>query len=617
MRKHPAFFLFFAALAGCTAEPPVTGELREENLMTIVADTEGGAETRTVRQADGRVFWSPGDEIAVFSQAGSGARFVSVETESKVRARFQGTVADKPSATSYLYAVYPYDPSLTFDGSVFHHAAIPAHQTAVEGSFDPAAFVSVGRTRTQNMTFSHLGGGVKFSVAREGIVSVTLYGGNREPLAGEVDFTLASDATPGVQSVTAPEAFVTLTAPDGGTFEPGKFYHVATLPVDLPDGFSMLFQQEDGRVATQLITQDVSVRRGRFLKLTEADRNLVFRDIDFELQTPSVDLTGKGQDFVIRARYYKDPHFDIYSDWITYVGRVGDPRFGADYIFHAVRNREEEARTGFIAVCSDTNCYMVDVNQSVPDGWMSEDFLHHSLGMRFTATWCGNCPFMNTSFALANERLGGRLEIVNLHAESSDIPFPDVAPLARQYHVNGYPYGILDGRVDVGANRDVEVIAANVVNAVTQQESVYPAVTGLEFASSLTGNTLTVDVDVYAQASDSYKLTVLVLENGVIGFQHFIGEPDRNDYAHNRTARLSLTEVTGDAFTLDAGEKKSFTFTAQLNEAWNRDNLEILAYVQRSFGNRTRIQSRDYGDYYVDNAASAAVGTTRLVQFVE
>ena len=92
MRKHPAFFLFFAALAGCTAEPPVTGELREENLMTIVADTEGGAETRTVRQADGRVFWSPGDEIAVFSQAGSGARFVSVETESKVRARFQGTV---------------------------------------------------------------------------------------------------------------------------------------------------------------------------------------------------------------------------------------------------------------------------------------------------------------------------------------------------------------------------------------------------------------------------------------------------------------------------------------------------------------------------------------------
>ena len=432
-----------------------------------------------------------------------------------------------------------------------------------------------------------------------------------------MDFTIGSDGIPTVRSVPAPEAFVTLTAPDGGTFEPGKFYHVATLPVDLPDGFSMLFQQEDGRVATQLITQDVSVRRGRFLKLTEADRNLVFRDIDFELQTPSVDLTGKGQDFVIRARYYKDPHFDIYSDWITYVGRVGDPRFGADYIFHAVRNREEEARTGFIAVCSDTNCYMVDVSQSVPDGWMSEDFLHHSLGMRFTATWCGNCPFMNTSFALANERLGGRLEIVNLHAESSDIPFPDVAPLARQYHVNGYPYGILDGRVDVGANRDVEVIAANVVNAVTQQESVYPAVTGLEFASSLTGNTLTVDVDVYAQASDSYKLTVLVLENGVIGFQHFIGEPDRNDYAHNRTARLSLTEVTGDAFTLDAGEKKSFTFTAQLNDAWNRDNLEILAYVQRSFGNRTRIQSRDYGDYYVDNAASAAVGTTRLVQFVE
>ena len=617
MRQHPAYFLLFAALVGCTAEPLVTEEPREEHVMTLIADTEGGAPTRTVRQADGKVFWSPGDEIAVFTQAGAGARFVSAETQPKQRASFQGSVADKPSSSSYLYAVYPYDPSLEFDGNTFYGAVIPAQQTAVEGSFDPKAFVSAGRTRTQSISLGHLGGGIKFSVGQEGISSVTLYGENRETLAGTVDFVLASDGTPRVQSVTAPEVSITLTAPDGGTFEVGKYYHIATLPVDFPNGFSMLFQQEDGRVATWTVTQSVSVQRCHFLKLTEADRDLVFRDIDFELQTPSVELTGKGQDFVVRVRWFEDPHFDIYSDWITYVGRVGDPRFGADYIFHALRNREEEARTGYIAVCSDSNCYMVDVNQGVPASWMDEDFLHHSLGMRFTATWCGNCPFMNTSFAMANERLGGRVEIVNLHAPSSDIPFADVTPLARQYHVTGYPYGILDGRVDVGANRDVEIIANNVVNAVNQQESTYPVVTGIEFTSSVSGSTVTVDLDVYAQVSDSYKLTVLVLENGIIGHQHFIGEPDREDYAHNRTARLSLTEVTGDAFTQEAGEKKSFTFTGQLDETWNKDNLEILAYVQRAFGTQTRIQSGDYGDYYVDNAASAAVGTTHLVQFVE
>ena len=618
MRLHPACFLLLAAFVGCTAEPLVTGESREEHVMTLIAETEGGAETRTVRQEDGRVFWNPGDEIAVFTQAGAGARFTSSETKPKIRVAFQGSVADKPSSTSYLYALYPYDPSFTFDGSVLH-ASVPAQQEAVEGSFDPKAFLSAGRSRTQSVTFNHLGGGIKFSVAREGIRSVMLYGSNRESLAGKVDFTVGTDGIPQLQSVSAPESAVTLTAPEGGAFEVGKYYHIATVPVDFPDGFSLLFQMEDGRIATRTIPQSVSVARSHFLMLTDADKDLSFESIGFELDTPVVNLTGKDQDFVIHVRYYQDPHFDILSDWISYVGRVGDPRFGADYVFHALRNREDSDRTGYIAVCSESNCYMVEVNQGVPAGWMTEEFFHHSLGMRFTATWCGNCPFMNASFKQADERLGGRLEIVNLHTTSSDpaLVFEDMVPLARQYHLPGYPYGIIDGRVDVGASRDIGLIADNTVEAVLQHESTYPVVTGVGLASSLSGSELSVDLDVYAQETDTYRLTVLVLEDGVVGFQHFIGEPDQDDYVHNRIARLALTTVTGDDFTQEAGEVKPFSFTATLADAWNKENLVILAYVQRPFGSQPRIQSGDYGDYYVDNAASAPVGTTRLVQFAE
>ncbi len=617
MKKYWSYLIPLALLAGCTAEPIVTEESGEGDLMTIVADLGDGDETRTVRQADGKVFWSPGDEIAVFTKAGNPARFTSSETQSKQRVNFQGKVDDKPTSAGYLYAIYPYDPSTTFDGSAFH-ASVPAQQTAVEDSFDPKAFISGGSSRTQSVSFKHLGGGVKFSVVEEGITAVTLYGVNEEPLAGQVTFSIGSDGIPTLKSVPAPEAYVTLTAPDGGTFEPGKYYHIATLPASLPDGFTLLFEREDGRVASRTVSKAVEIQRTHFLKLTEADSGLAFTDVEFELLTPSVNLSAKGQDFVIRVRSYEEPHFDLYADWITFVKSKGDRRVGADYVFHVTRNKETEARTGYVSVCSDTNCYMVDVNQEAPDGdWTTEEFVHHSLGMRFTATWCGWCPYMNTSFYKANDLLDGRFEIVNLHASSSDLAFSGTDVLANLYNIGGYPTGIVDARVDIENDTDTDYVANNVVAAVEEQEANYPVVTAVEFSSSLSGDQVFVNLTVFAQAADTYKLTVLVLENGIIGYQADNGEGAHQDYHHDRIARLALTSVTGDTFSLSKDSEKDFSLSGTLPAGCNPDNLEILVYVQRPFGSQNRIQSGNYGDYYVDNARSAAVGTTAELEFAD
>lgn len=617
MKKYWSYLIPLALLAGCTAETLVTEESGEGDLMTLVADLGEEDGTRTVRQADGKVFWSPGDEIAVFTKAGNPARFTSSETQSKQRVNFQGKVDDKPTSAGYLYAIYPYDPSTTFDGSAFH-ASVPAQQTAVEDSFDPKAFISGGSSRTQSVSFKHLGGGVKFSVVEEGITAVTLYGVNEEPLAGQVTFTIGSDGVPTLKSVPAPEAFVTLTAPDGGTFEPGKYYHIATLPASLPDGFTLLFEREDGRIASRTVSKAVEIQRTHFLKLTEADSGLAFTDVEFELLTPSVNLSAKGQDFVIRVRSYEEPHFDLYADWITFVKSKGDRRVGADYVFHVTRNKETEARTGYVSVCSDTNCYMVDVNQEASDGdWTAKEFAHHSLGMRFTATWCGWCPYMNTSFYKANDLLDGRFEIVNLHASSSDLAFSGTDVLANLYNIGGYPTGIVDARVDIKNDTDTDYVANNVVAAVEEQEANYPVVTAVEFSSSLSGDQVFVNLTVFAQAADTYKLTVLVLENGIIGYQADNGEGAHQDYHHDRIARLALTSVTGDTFSLSKDSEKDFSLTGTLPAGCNPGNLEILVYVQRPFGSQNRIQSGNYGDYYVDNARSAAVGTTAGLEFAD
>ena len=616
MKNYWSYLIPLALLAGCTAEPLATEENGGDNLMTLVADM-GDGDTRTVRQDDGKVFWSPGDEIAVFTKAGAPARFTSSETQPKQRVSFQGKVDDKPYAASYLYAVYPYDPSTTFDGSTFH-ATVPALQTAVEDSFDPKAFLSGGSSRTQSVSFKHLGGGVKFSVTEEGITAVTLYGVNEEPLAGQVDFAIGSDGVPTLKSVPGPEAYVTLTAPDGGTFEPGKYYHIATLPASLPDGFTLLFEREDGRVASRTVSKAVEIQRTHFLKLTEADSGLAFTDVEFELLTPSVNLSAKGQDFVIRVRSYEEPHFDLYADWITFVKSKGDRRVGADYVFHVTRNKETEARTGFVSVCSDTNCYMVDVNQEAPDGnWTTEEFVHHSLGMRFTATWCGYCPMMNTAFQMVKEEVGDKFLYACFYATSGNYGFADMGVLEAQYAVDGYPTGIVDGRRIIGNMQQISATAANIISAIEETEANYPTVTGVEFSSALSGSTLSVNLDLFAHVADDYKLTVLVLENGIVGHQTDYNDGDHEDFVHDKVVRQALTSVSGDAVTMAEGDEKSFTFSTEIPSGWNKSNLEILVYVQRPFGSQNRIQSGNYGDYYVDNASSAAVGTTAELEFAD
>ena len=433
-----------------------------------------------------------------------------------------------------------------------------------------------------------------------------------------MDFAIGSDGVPTLKSVPGPEAYVTLTAPDGGTFEPGKYYHIATLPASLPDGFTLLFEREDGRVASRTVSKAVEIQRTHFLKLTEADRNLTFTDVEFELLTESVNLSAKGQDFVIRVRSYEEPHFDIYADWITFVKSKGDRRVGADYVFHVTRNKETEARTGFVSVCSDTNCYMVDVNQEAPDGnWTTEEFVHHSLGMRFTATWCGYCPMMNTAFQMVKEEVGDKFLYACFYATSGNYGFADMGVLEAQYAVDGYPTGIVDGRRAIGNMQQISATASSIVSAIEETEANYPTVTGVEFSSALSGSTLSVNLDLFAHVADDYKLTVLVLENGIVGHQTDYNDGDHEDFVHDKVVRQALTSVSGDAVTMAEGDEKSFTFSTEIPSGWNKSNLEILVYVQRPFGSQNRIQSGNYGDYYVDNARSAAVGTTAELEFAD
>ena len=267
-----------------------------------------------------------------------------------------------------------------------------------------------------------------------------------------------------------------------------------------------------------------------------------------------------------------------------------------------------------VTVCStgdSGNCFPVLVFQE--DGSDLRGIVHHSLGMRFTATWCGWCPYMNEAFHKAKEMLDDRFEVVNLHAGSSSLAFSATDVLADQYKVQGYPTGIVDGRIDIDNLQDTQLVAERVAAVVDETEKNYPVVTAIGLSSTVSDGVAQVRAEVFATFPEDYILTVFLLESGVVATQtNNMPGGTTTGYVHDNIGRVAVTPALGQAFSTTAGgETKVFTFNdIAIPDGCNIANMSVLAYVQRKYGEQPVIRSADYGDWYIDNCRIVPLGTT-------
>ena len=248
-----------------------------------------------------------------------------------------------------------------------------------------------------------------------------------------------------------------------------------------------------------------------------------------------------------------------------------------------------------------------------PEDWAGKEFWHKSLGMRFTATWCGYCPNLATGFAKAVSQYPNKIEQLNLHPASSNLGFSGTSALSNIFNVTGYPTGMIDYRSRIG-NYASDDAATLVVDAVKETEKNYPVKTGISFSSSVSGSTLNLNVKLYIKEKGDYKVTAVLLEDNIIGYQNGGGD----NYNHSSIARVAITDITGDAVSTSEDNKTvSKNYTATIPSSCDKNNLRVLVYVLRQYGSQTIIRTANYGDYYVDNATSAAIGTTKDLIFAD
>lgn len=361
-----------------------------------------------------------------------------------------------------------------------------------------------------------------------------------------------------------------------------------------------------------------------------------------ELFMNSYTIPANGGFIDVKLYTNQEYHFDIIDSWLTEIDVTSSDMLK----IHKLKvepNTEAEERTGTVTICTDQHCIPVTIRQNAADGsnqtgdddeggkdeeeddddsgftsddngeWVTGQFVHRSLAIRTTADWCAFCPNMGAAFDYAKNIIPDSFEIIALHG-SGTYMFSGTNAVFDPYPQNGYPTGVVDGRARMVNEEPSYLPGILAMNVAQETAANYPTVTGIALNSTMSGSNLEVSVSVYIKEAGSYKVTALVLEDGIVGYQN-----DHNggvdDYEHNNVARIALSSGYGDSVATDSDNKVwTKSYSAAVSSAYKYDNLKVLVFVQKPYDSQDRVekiygvQYGICGDWYIDNCRAVKVG---------
>lgn len=214
--------------------------------------------------------------------------------------------------------------------------------------------------------------------------------------------------------------------------------------------------------------------------------------------------------------------------------------------------------------------------------------------MKFTATWCTNCPAMTNVLDRIAEDYGDKVIIASVHAQESGAGVDlEVAPQSGQllnaFGITGFPTAVVDFYVNAPSSYP------QIQAAFAKSEKNHPCVTGIGMNTTLAGNELSIDAKVKFEAAGKYKIGVLVMEDGLLRE----GTSGSHDGIYNHVIRAYATEALGDYIgDVEAGKTQDFSYTIDLDSTWDSSKMFAVVYIIREYS----------GNFYVNNAQMVRLG---------
>ena len=235
------------------------------------------AKTRTVLGSDGTtVTWQANDKIGIGFKGNQPKNYPFTTPTAGSDVHFWGTAPNQPNP---YFMMYPYQQdakiSANSNTQAIYQYNFPKEQSAIAGTFDPKANVSVGIIPQRGKPFVayNIGGLLRFSLrGTSNVKQVKLLSIGQENLAGNLKSTITfannGKISAATNVFTTASPVVNLT-PASGSFEEGKAYYIALPEQKLSQGLTLVFIMQDGKAILKKVKQEVNIQRAKVYNLGE------------------------------------------------------------------------------------------------------------------------------------------------------------------------------------------------------------------------------------------------------------------------------------------------------------------------------------------------------------
>lgn len=243
----------------------------------------------------------------------------------------------------------------------------------------------------------------------------------------------------------------------------------------------------------------------------------------------------------------------------------------------------------------------------------SRAFYRRSLAMRFTATWCGNCPMMAESYRLAMED-NERIVPMTIHGSSSTIQSGNADELMDIYNITGYPTGIINALALVN-NYETEITSGIITGLADEAVSQLPSKTGISAVSRTADGNFMLQCAIATKEALPYRVHVYLLESGIVAEQETYDYryPGGPNYVHNYVERCPVTGVEGIQIQGEDNGTVDFmaNYTIPEGSISNIDNAYALIFTTYDSASKFNgsVPYAQYGNYglIVDNVATISL----------
>lgn len=217
----------------------------------------------------------------------------------------------------------------------------------------------------------------------------------------------------------------------------------------------------------------------------------------------------------------------------------------------------------------------------------STDFHHRIMLLQHTGTACPNCPRLMTSLReiAADQAYADKYLHVASHSYNSDDPaYSEAAKKISDAFCKAYPELTfnLSGET-TGDDSSVETIKKT-INALHKEQ----AEAGIAAAAYLSGNTVTVNVQIKAAVENTYRVAAWILEDDIKGQQSSNWAVEEWMHTHENALRafsgtsLNLGIYGEKLETIKPGETKEKVLTINFQEGWKAENCKVFIIVNSS-----------------------------------